>query len=105
MRASAVLGENVRVDAMDDRTILEEGVRRFEPTVKIEKSTSDAYLKARFDSLYESRAASAASHKRISVETAAVRTDAVRADQSDPFDPLNNGAGQWASPHATRKGA
>lgn len=100
MRAQAVLGDNVRADAMDDRTILEEGVRRFEPTIKIDKSTSDAYLKARFDSLYESRAASASSLKRASADLA-IRTDAVR--EPDPFDPLNNGVGQWASPHATAK--
>lgn len=103
-RAQAVLGDSVRVDAMDDRAILEEGIRRFEPTIKIEKTHSDVYLKERFDSLYDSRAASAASHKRISQETAVVRTDARQSDP-DPFDPLNNGVGQWAAPHATKKGA
>jgi hypothetical protein len=101
-RAQVVLGDSVRCDAMDDRTILEEGIRRFDPTVKVDKSTSDAYLKARFDSLYESRAATATSLKRASADLAIVRHDA-KPTESDPFDPLNNGAGQWASPHATAK--
>lgn len=105
MRAQAVLGDKVRADAMDDRTLLEEGIRRFEPSVKIDKTTTDAYLQARFDSLYESRAASATSLKRASVDMAVIRTDAAKSSDPDPFDPLNNGVGQWASPHATKKGA
>lgn len=103
-RAQAVLGESVRADAMDDRSIYEAGILRFEPTTKIDKSTSDAYLKARFDSLYEGRVSSAASLKRASADFASVRTDA-KPSEPDPFDPLNNGVGSWASPHATKKGA
>jgi uncharacterized protein len=102
-RAQAVLGESVRADAMDDRSIWEAGILRFEPTTKIDKSTSDAYLKARFDSLYEGRVTSATSLKRASADLA-IRTDA-KPSEPDPFDPLNNGVGSWASPHATKKGA
>jgi hypothetical protein len=102
-RGHAVLGDSVRVDAMDDRAIWEAGIVRFEPTAKFDKSATDSYLKARFDSLYEQRAASAASLKRASSDLA-IRKDAAEP-AFDPFDPLNNGVGPWAAPHATKKGA
>jgi hypothetical protein len=102
-RAQVVLGDSVRCDAMDDRAIWEAGIHRYEPTTKLDKSTSDAYLKARFDSLYEGRAQSAASLKRASSDLA-IRKDAAEP-AFDPFDPMNNGVGPWAAPHATKKGA
>jgi hypothetical protein len=82
----------------------EAGIHRYEPTTKLDKSTSDAYLKARFDSLYEGRAQSAASLKRASSDLA-IRKDAADPVAVDPFDPLNNGVGPWAAPHATKRGA
>lgn len=103
-RAQVVLGDSVRCDAMDDRAIWEAGIVRFEPTAKFDKGTSDAYLRARFDSLYDGRAQSAASLKRASSDLA-IRKDAAEPVSVDPFDPLNNGVGPWASPHATKKGA
>lgn len=103
-RGQAVLGADVRCDAMDDRAIYEAGIRRFEPTAKIEKDASDTYLKARFDSLYEGRATSAASLKRASADFGSARADAKPAEP-DPFDPLTNGVGHFASPHAAKKGA
>lgn len=103
-RAQAVLGDAIRCDSMDNRAIWEAGIHRFEPTTKIDKSTSDAYLKARFDSLYEGRVQSAASLKRAGSEMA-IRKDDVTTVVADPFDPLTNGVGAWASPHATKKGA
>lgn len=103
-RATVVLGDSIRCDAMDDRAIWEAGIHRYEPTTKIDKSTSDAYLRARFDSLYEGRAQSAASLKRASSDLA-IRKDAAEPVAVDPFDPLNNGVGPWAAPHATKRGA
>lgn len=101
-RARAIMGDDYRADAIDDRAIWEAGIRRFDPKAELAKE-SDAHVEARFDALYESRVATATSLKRASTEMAVVRTD--NKPENDPFDPLNNGVGHYASPHARQKGA
>lgn len=101
-RARAILGADYRADSLDDRTILEAGIRRFDPKADLAKE-SEVGLRARFDAFYEARANTAASTARAGAALA-VRADNKPID-SDPFDPLNNGVGQWASPHAAKKGA
>lgn len=102
-RAQAFLGNDYRADALDDRTILEAANRRIDPKADLSKM-SVVELQARFDAFYDARATSAASTARIGAALA-VRADEQPHTEPDPFDPLHNGAGQYASPHAAKKGA
>lgn len=102
-RASAILGNEFRTDSLDDRSILEAGIRRFDPKADLSKESVTG-LQARFDAYYEARANTAASTARAGAAIA-VRTDAQQPTEPDPFDPLHNGVGQFASPHAAKKGA
>lgn len=103
-RAQVILGSDYRADALDDRTILEAGIRRFDPKADLSKE-SVVGLQARFDSYYDARAKTASSTARVGAALA-VRTDAQQPPvEIDPFDPLHNGVGQYASPHAAKKGA
>jgi hypothetical protein len=101
-RAQAILGDDYRADALDDKTILEAGIKRFDPKADLSKE-SVVGLQARFDAFYDARAKTAASTARAGAAVA-VRTDS-QPTEIDPFDPLHNGAGQYASPHAAKKGA
>lgn len=101
-RAQAILGSDYRADSLDDKTILESGIRRFDPKADLSKE-SLVGLRARFDAFYEARV------NTLTSTAAAGAALAVRADnkptEPDPFDPLNNGVGPFASPHAAKKGA
>lgn len=101
-KARAIMGDDYRADSIDDRAIQEACIRRLDPKADLSKQ-SDAHVEARFDALYEGRVATATSLKRASQEMAVVRKDAVQ--EPDPFDPLHNGVGVYASPHARQKGA
>lgn len=102
-RAQAILGNEYRADSLDDKTILEAGIRRFDPKADLAKE-SLVGLRARFDAFYEARANTVASNAAAGAALA-VRTDKQEPTEPDPFDPLNNGVGQFASPHAAKKGA
>lgn len=102
-KSRAVMGDDYRADSIDDRAIMEAGILRLDPKADI-KGQSDAHVEARFDALYDARVATATSLKRASAELAVTRLDSAKEDH-DPFDPLNNGVGQYASPHARQKGA
>lgn len=101
-RAQAILGSEFRADSMDDKVILESGIRRFDPKADLAKE-SLVGLRARFDAFYDARTNSVASNAAAGAALV-VRTDSKPAEP-DPFDPLNNGVGQFASPHAAKKGA
>lgn len=102
-RARAVIGDDYRADALDDRTVLEAAIHRFDPKADLSKE-SEVALHARFDAYYDARAKTATSTARLGAALA-VRTDAQRETEVDPFDPLHNGVGQYASPHAAKRGA
>jgi uncharacterized protein len=101
-RAVAIMGKDFRADAMDTESVLDAANLRIDPKADV-KSMSTVEKRARFNAFYASRAESATSIARLGAALA-VRTDA-KTSEVDPFDPLHNGAGQYASPHAARKGA
>jgi hypothetical protein len=102
-RASAIMGADFRADGMDEESLLDAVNLRIDPKANV-KALSVVEKKARFDAFYDGRAATAASTARVGAAIA-VRTDTQQPTESDPFDPLHNGAGQYASPHAAKKGA
>lgn len=102
-RAVAIMGGEFRADSMGSRDVLEATNLRIDPKADVKKM-SDVELKARFDAFFDSRAQSAASTARLGAALA-VRADARVIAEIDPFDPLHNGVGQYASPHAAKKGA